>query len=168
MADLQCLICDWTVPKTEDTENELLDLLGVGSVDAGKALIAHMSEHTLAEWIRSFKMADRYIEQLETELEEAKRAPAFTDNSYQVRADPGPAPGAGFEPTQAFTGPPGGGHFPSEDDPELLRRYTPREIAAMRRRRQIQAEIESHNPDETLIPRIPDAQRPEGVVGVKY
>lgn len=143
MADLQCVICDFTV-SAASTEDEVLSMLGTASPAAGERLIEHMSDHDLADWVRAFKMADAYIDKLEAKITELEST-QFKTNAIALPTEyRGPVPQAGFQAPPAFA------------DPGAAQR------AEVRRR------IEEHNHDETLIPRIPDAQRPEGVVGVKY
>lgn len=142
MADLQCVICDYTVPHQDDND-EVLVLLGAASVGAGEALIAHMQGHTLSDWVKAFKMADAYIAQLEAEVESLKAAPAFSPARIQA-----------VPPFQQ----------PNGYQPDL----TPAEQQRLSRQDQIRRVVETHDHNETLIPRIPDAVRPEGVVGVKY
>lgn len=154
MADLQCLICDFTVAP-QGAEDELLALLGAGgSVDAGKELLAHMQAHTLVDWIRAFKMADAYIEKLEADLDSATQR-----NVVQMPARQAPLANVAAAYDQV--------DMPGLPD-NLEHFFTPEEIARKRQQARIRAEIEAADPDQTLIPRIPDAQRPEGVVGMKY
>lgn len=161
MADkLQCLICDHTVEPGE--MDEALALMGVSSASATEALLTHMESHTLVDWIKAFKMADAYIAQLEREVEEAK-AQQFTYQGPAVgHVDRGPAPPV-FQ--SAFV--------PGEDEPlaangQPLSRYlTPAEIARKRHQAEIRRQVEQSDPDESLIPFIAPASRPEGVVGRK-
>jgi hypothetical protein len=142
VADLQCVICDFVVPQIGDAD-EVLALLGTSSPDAGKTLIAHMESHTLIDWVKAFKMADAYIEQLETEIEDLKATPQYAPARIQAPAPP---------------------VFQNGGSPE----WTPAEMGRMSRQDQIRRLVEEHDSEQTLIPRIPDAVRPEGVVGVKY
>jgi hypothetical protein len=143
VADLQCLICDFTV-EPEEGDDEVLTLLGTHSPEAGQKLLWHMKEHSLTDWVKAFKMADAYIEQLETEIEDLKATPQYAPARIQAPAPP------------VFQN--GGG------SPE----WTAAEMGRMSRQDQIRRLVEEHDSEQTLIPRIPDAVRPEGVVGVKY
>lgn len=175
MADLQCPICDFKVVPEAD-QDQVLALLGVGSVNAGETLVAHMGDHTLSDWLKAFKMADAYIAQLEGQVEamagetagyraqitqmqnELAAARTFQTNPIAVRPqDGGPHPGAGFEATSAF----------APQGSQLERMFTPGEIARMQKRAANRARIEAHDSNESLIPYINPASRPEGVVGRK-
>lgn len=156
MADLQCVICDFTVTP-QNPDDEVLALLGAGGSEAaGQELLVHMEGHTLADWVRAFKMADAYIEKLEGQLEQALSASVQLAAS---RPQPVQMPQE-FRPTFVDD-------MPGLPD-NLEHFFTPEEIARKRQQARIRAEIEAADPDQTLIPRIPDAVRPEGVVGVKY
>src|SRR4051794_6682594 len=156
MADLQCLICEYAVEPEED-QDELLSLLGAQSAGSTEQLIRHMQGHDLGDWIKAFKMADRYIEQLETKLAECESRPmpavmapaALTGTSVDYAREQWPA-------------------APAQPEEDLGHYFTPAEVERMRRQEKVRARIAQHDPDQTLIPRLTDAQRPEGVVGVKY
>ena len=169
MAELQCLICEWTVPKSDNPENELLGLLGVGSTDAGLELLKHMQDHDLGDWIKAFKMADAYIAQLEANVERLTRevsqakaaAVEFQTNPVMRRGEPQRS--AFQPPTGAFED---DGLLAANGQP-LSRYLTPAEIARKREQARVRAEIEAADPDESLIPYIAPSARPEGVVGRK-
>lgn len=163
MADLQCLICEYVPPEDDLPQDEMLVLIGAGSsTERGRALLHHMSEHTLTDWVKAFKMADAYIAQLEGENEAIRRANTeLQSRPVTTSAVPQFIPPADYG-TQLLDG------EPLAPNGQPLSRYlTPDEIARKRQQAKIRAQVEAADPNESLIPYIAPASRPEGVVGRK-
>lgn len=161
MSGLQCPACDEVI-EFEDAEGHksLSQLLGAGVSQSVSDLTEarlreHLETHTVEDWVTALVMADRYIAVLEQERDEAvawktdvEAKVAKQRTTYQPR----PGDVATFD----FGGPPP--VIPVPPGMDFGAGYVQPE--ARPRRQHV-------DPEQTLIPRIPMGQRPEGVVGRK-
>lgn len=81
MSKAQCPVCDFALELPDLVMEVGISGVAVPTEDSlGKmrqteiGLLQHADSHSTTEWIRAFRMADTYIDQLEDELEQAKEA----------------------------------------------------------------------------------------------
>lgn len=144
---VMCPICDFTVERPEVTYRTMAGV-AVPSTESlaalalcAKEMETHVEGHAIPEWLQAFDQADAYIAQLEGRIsaleQERDHYKAATEQAVAERQ-------ADRERMASARAPFREPHFPDEPGPRVKSRV---------------------DPNQTLIPVIPQEQRPAGVVG---